>query len=152
MNRIVLSLSLLILASGTVGAAEKAAPDGWTGWSLRSRGGSTDRVKGWTLMLHPDGRVSSSWVGPMYDAEADNPYVTIEGLETLGTYSRGDGSITFRNEDFSAGWLWQWAEVTCSITQTDSSLALYDCIGKHRGDGLDADPPQPPDMEFGLQE
>lgn len=148
MTRMILALSAITLIC--CGAA-RAADDAWTSWSLSSRNGSSDGVEGWVLMLHPDGRVSSNWVGPMYDSEAGDPYVTLEGLESLGTYVRTGSQISFRNDDFGDGWLWEWGEVTCRIAQSASRLTLSGCIGHHRGTWLEADPLQPPDMEFDLQ-
>jgi hypothetical protein len=88
----------------------------------------------------------------MYISEEGDPYATLEGLESLGTYTRTDSLISFRNDDFGDGWLWEWGEVTCRVAQSPSTLTLSHCVGRHRATWLKADPPQPPDMKFDLQE
>jgi hypothetical protein len=73
---------------------------------------------------------------------------TLEGLETLGTYERDGGRITFRTEEVGDGWLWEWSTVACETVETEKALRLSNCLGSGRPDWVSADPPQPEEMSF----
>jgi hypothetical protein len=142
-----IALTLLVGASGAC-AEDAAESRQWTSWQLVSVAGTTEHVEGWQLAFHPDGRVSTSWVGPMYESEAGNEFVTLEGLEAIGAYERVGKNIIFANDDFEDGWLWRWRTVTCELSETPMDLALTHCSGAGRPEWADVDPAQPEDMTF----
>ncbi len=139
---------LSCLGPSSVLAQDTAGDREWTSWRLTAVAGATDHVAGWQLAFHPDGRASTSWVGPMYESEAGDELATLEGLEGIGTYEKTDDKVVFRNDDISDGWLWRWNTVTCAIKETATDLSLTRCHGAGRPDWANEDPAPPEDMTF----
>ncbi len=136
------------LSAVAIRAQEAPINDEWTWWTLASVSGKTENVTGWQLAFHTNGRVSTSWVGPIYDWEAGEEFATLEGLEGIGSYETIENAIVFTNDDVSGGWLWNWRRVECELTETATDLALRNCVGTGRPEWTSEDPAKPPDMTF----
>jgi hypothetical protein len=147
-NSLLIALLLVAALMGATAGRSEDTTNGWITWELTSEGGKADHVAGWELAFHSDGRVSTSWMGPMYASEAGDELATLEVLEAIGSYRRADETIVFTNADVGDGWLWRWQKVTCRVTETSTELVLSNCLGTDRPDWADQDPAQPADMTF----
>jgi hypothetical protein len=126
------------------------ASEGWTNWELVYAetwdNSDPEKLARWHLMMNEDGRVSTSWVGPMYDWEAEG-FATLEGLEAVGRYERDGTGITFTIEEVYDGWLWAFSKVTCAIAESETELRLTACTG-YAPPPYAVDAAQPGDMSF----
>lgn len=145
--RCLLGITVLTFAAPAL-AGDTSVSDPWTSWELVSAEGWRDQHPvGWQISFHEDGRLSTSWLGPMYESEAASELATLEILEAIGEYVFAGGRVQFSNDD-SLGWLWEWRRVSCDFAESVNELRLTNCVGRDAWSDEEAAPAQPGDMTF----